>query len=462
MSNLITTTIISEPAAIHGEAHQSDKINLRFITLVSFVAALGGLLFGFDTAIISGTIPYISSYFKLDASGLGWAVSAILIGCAAGALLAGKLADTYGRRFMLIVCAILFAVSGIGAACSHQLTVFVFFRLIGGLGVGAAALVSPMYIAEIAPPAIRGRLVAFYQLAIVFGILLAYFVNYLFDGIGANNWRWMFASQAVPSLLFWLMLLLVPETPRWLIKAGRKKEASVILEKVAGSVSDIENSFQQQQPVSLIQLFNKVYRPVLLIGILIAVFQQVTGINAVLYYAPVIFRETGLDSSSSLLQTIGIGVVNVVSTFIAIGLVDKLGRKKFLLAGSLIMGFSLVIVALCFQYRYFEHYLVLIFMLLYVSAFGCTLGAVTWVYLSEIFPNCVRGLALSVVTLALWLADFVVTYTFPIMTKKLGTAPTMYCYAALCALAFFYVLVKVRETKGRSLEEIEHLFISKN
>jgi SP family arabinose:H+ symporter-like MFS transporter len=342
------------------------------------------------------------------------------------------------------------------------LYVFICFRLIGGLGVGAAALVSPMYIAEIAPPAIRGRLVAFYQLAIVFGILLAYFVNYMFDGLGPNNWRWMFASQAAPSVLFWLMLLLVPETPRWLLQAGRKKEASIILEKVAGSVTEIENSLNQQQPVSLFQLFSKAYRPVLFIGLMIAVFQQVTGINAILYYAPVIFRETGLDSSSSLLQTIGIGVVNVVSTFIAIGLVDKVGRKKFLLAGSLIMGISLATVALCFQYRYFDHYIVLIFMLLYVSAFGCTLGAVTWVYLSEIFPNRVRGLALSVVTLALWLADFAVTYTFPILTKKLGTAPTLYCYGALCVLSFLYVLVKVKETKGRSLEEIEHVFIPKN
>lgn len=462
MSNVISTTQTSIPAAIQGEVPQTGTINWRFITLVSFVAALGGLLFGFDTAIISGTIPYLTTYFKLDASGLGWAVSAILIGCAAGALLAGKLADQHGRRFMLISCAILFAVSGIGAAFSHQLTVFIFFRLIGGLGVGAAALVSPMYIAEIAPPAIRGRLVACYQLAIVFGILLAYFVNYLFDGLGPNNWRWMFASQAAPSLLFWLMLLLVPETPRWLIKTGRKKEAAIILQKVAGSVNDIEKSFQQQQPVSILQLFGKRYRPVLLIGILIAVFQQVTGINAILYYAPVIFRETGLDSGDSLLQTIGIGVVNVVSTFIAIGLVDKLGRKKFLLAGSLLMGLSLAVVALCFQYRYFDNYIVLIFTLLYVCAFGCTLGAVTWVYLAEIFPNRVRGLALSVVTLALWLADFVVTYTFPIMTKKLGTATTLYCYGALCVLSFLFVLVKVRETKGRSLEEIEHLFIPKS
>lgn len=439
-------------------------MNRRFVILVSVVAALGGLLFGFDTAIISGTIPAITTYFGLDEYLLGWAVSSILIGCAAGALAAGSLADRYGRRFMLIVCAILFAISGLGAGASHQLYLFIAFRLIGGLGVGAAAMVSPMYIAEIAPAAWRGRLVAFYQLAIVAGILLAYFSNYVFNGLGADGWRWMFASQALPALLFLLMLSLVPESPRWLVRQGRRHAAAHILVKTAGPIAAqdemkaIENSFHQQAPASVKSLFSKAYRPVLFIGIAVALFQQVTGINSILYYAPVIFKETGLDSASSLLQTIGIGAVNVISTFIAIGLVDRVGRKKFLLAGSLVMGLSLCAVALCFHYRYFEHYIVLLFMLLYVGAFGCTLGAVTWVYLSEIFPNRIRGLALSVATLSLWLADFIVTYSFPIMTKHLGTAPTLFCYAALCAAAFVYMLLKVRETRGRSLEEIELLF----
>ncbi len=440
-------------------------MNKMFVILVSVVAALGGLLFGFDTAIISGTIPSITAYFTLDEYMLGWAVSSILIGCATGALIAGRTADQYGRRFTLILCAVLFAISGIGAGLSHQLYLFILFRLIGGLGVGAAAMVSPMYIAEIAPAAWRGRLVAFYQLAIVVGILLAYFSNYIFSGLGENSWRWMFASQAAPSLLFLFMLLLVPETPRWLMKKGRKQAAANILVKTSGAetarkeLTEIENSFHHEQHTAFEQLFSKAYRPVLLIGILVAIFQQVTGINSILYYAPVIFKETGLDSSSSLLQTIGIGFVNVVSTFIAIGLVDKVGRRKFLLAGSLLMGFSLGAVAFCFHYRYFDHYLVLLFMLVYVGSFGCTLGAVTWIYLSEIFPNSIRGVALSVATLSLWLADFVVTYTFPIMTKHLGTAATLSCYTGLCAVAFLYMLFNVRETKGRSLEEIETMFV---
>ncbi|ANE49730.1 hypothetical protein SY85_03690 [Flavisolibacter tropicus] len=451
-----------------SDGKNPGKTNARFIMLVSGVAAFGGLLFGFDTAIISGAIPYISAYFSLSEYMLGWAVGSILIGCAVGAMLAGGLADRYGRRLMLIVCAVLFAASGIGAGLSDNLSLFIAFRLIGGLGVGAAAMVSPMYIAEIAPARWRGRLVACYQLAIVIGILVAYFSNYIFDGLGANNWRWMFASQAAPSLLFFLLLLIVPETPRWLIMKGKKAKAVTILEKISETesieeeVAEIESSFHAKHSISIKQLFSKTYRPVLFIGIIVAVFQQVTGINSIIYYAPVIFKETGIDSASSLMQTIGIGVVNILSTCVAIGLVDKVGRKKLLLTGCLLMGISLVAVGLCFSYRYFDHYVVLIFMLLYVASFGATLGAVVWVYLSEIFPNLVRSLALSIATLALWLADFAVTLTFPVMTKHLGTSYTMFCYALLCAVAFVYMWFKVKETKGRSLEEMETLFLHKN
>ncbi|SMO71865.1 sugar porter family MFS transporter [Solitalea koreensis] len=448
------------------QADSRNNLSKKFIVLVSFVAALGGLLFGFDTAIISGTIPYISTYFSLNEYWLGWSVSSILIGCAIGAMFAGTLADRYGRRLTLIFCALLFAVSGMGAGLSQQLNVFIFFRLIGGLGVGAAAMVSPMYIAEMSPAKWRGRLVACYQMAIVIGILVAYFSNYIFDGLGANNWRWMFASQTAPSLLFFLLLLLVPESPRWLVMKGRRTAAAAILEKISESESiekelaEIENSFHTKHSISWKLLFSKTYRPVVFIGIIVAVFQQVTGINSIIYYAPVIFKETGLDSSSSLLQTIAIGVVNIISTFVAIGLVDKVGRKKLLLIGSLLMGCSLIAVGLCFHYSYFDHFIVLIFMLLYVASFGATMGAVVWVYLSEIFPNLIRSLALSVATLSLWLADFAVTLSFPVMTKHLGVAYTMFSYAVFCAIAFIYMFLKVKETKGRSLEEIETVFIS--
>ncbi|MHA4895233.1 sugar porter family MFS transporter [Pedobacter sp. PWIIR3] len=436
-----------------------------FIWKLSGVAALGGLLFGFDTAIISGAIPYISTYFNLNGYLLGWAVSCILIGCAAGASLAGKLADKWGRRYVLLVCALLFAVSGLGAGLTDSLMFFVVFRIVGGLGVGAAAMISPMYIAETVPAFLRGKMVSLYQLAIVSGILLAYFSNYIFDGFGTNNWRWMFASQVVPALLFWVSLLFVPETPRWFMSRGMKSDAALVVGKINGrdavdaELKIIEESFRGTFDASLADLFSKRYRPILWIGILIAVFQQITGINSILYYAPVIFKQTGLDSQSSLLQTVGIGVVNVLATFIAIGLVDKIGRKAFLLFGSILMCLCLAGVGLCFKFNYFDNYLVLAFVMIYVAAFGCTLGAVTWVYLSEIFPNRIRGLAMSTATLALWLADFLVTYTFPIMTATLGTSWTLFSYAGFCAIAFAYVWVKVPETKNKSLEEIESLLI---
>ena len=438
--------------------------NSAFILAISSVAALGGLLFGFDTAVISGAIPSLQVLFRLDEYALGWAVSSILVGCALGALVAGKLADRFGRRLTLMACAILFGVSGLGAGLADTLDMFVFFRLVGGIGVGAAAIVSPLYISETAPAAWRGRLVSLYQLAIVFGILLAYFCNYAFADV-PGGWRWMFAAQTLPALVFGLCLLAVPETPRWLAGRKRMHAARAILEKTLGSegagteLALIERSFDASTGASIRELLDRDHRPVLVMGVLIAVFQQVTGINAILYYAPTIFSKTGLDASSSLLQTLALGGVNLVATFGAIAMVDKLGRRKLLLSGSAIMGVVLAAIALCFHYGYFESYIVLALMLLYVAAFACTLGAVTWVYLAEVFPNRIRATAMSVATLALWLADFVVAYTFPMMVKHLSTAVTLACYALFCALALFYIRAKAPETKGRRLEELEALFV---
>ena len=438
--------------------------NSSFILAISSVAALGGLLFGFDTAVISGAIPSLQALFSLDEYALGWAVSSILIGCALGALVAGKLADRFGRRLTLMACAVLFGFSGVGAGLADTLQSFVFFRVAGGIGVGAAAIVSPLYISETAPAAWRGRLVSLYQLAIVFGILLAYFSNYAFSNM-AGGWRWMFAVQAFPALIFGLCLLAVPETPRWLVGRKQDSAALAILVKTLGSdaaraeLAAIENSFDTSSRASLREIFSRDHRPVLVMGILIAVFQQITGINAILYYAPTIFSKTGLDTSSSLLQTLALGGVNLVATFGALMLVDNLGRRRLLLSGSAVMGVALAAVALCFHFGHFEGYIVLALMLLYVAAFACTLGAVTWVFLSEVFPNRIRATAMSVATLALWLADFAVAYTFPIMNEHLSTAATLACYAVSCALAFMYVRAKVPETKGKRLEELEALFV---
>lgn len=441
---------------------ESQTYNKGFILQFSLIAALGGLLFGYDTAIISGTIPFITPYFQLTEYSLGWAVGSVLIGCAIGAVIAGSAADRFGRKAVLLLCAVLFAVSGVAAGLATSLPVFILARIVGGIGVGAAAMVAPVYIAEMAPARYRGKLVSIYQLAIVSGILAAYFTNYFLANAGANNWRWMLASQTGPAILFGFMLLLVPDTPRWLVSKGRNKEAETVLTKIGGpsfsesELKSIQQSFAVDR-VGLAELFSK-YKTVMWLGIGLAVFQQITGINAILYYAPVIFKQTGVGTADSFLQTVLIGVINVLTTFIAIFFVDKVGRRKFLLAGCLLMGLSLTAVALCFYFQYFDNYLVLIFTLLYVAVFGCTLGAVTWVYLSEIFPNRARGLAMATATLALWLADFVVTYTFPLLNKSFSTAATLGVYAAACVAALIFVYTRLPETAGKSLEEIEKSF----
>jgi len=437
-------------------------VHHSFILRVSMVAALGGLLFGYDTAIISGAIPFIKTSFGLDEYGLGWAVGCILLGCGLGALLAGPLMERLGRRKILLICATLFALSGVGAGLAGTELFFVLFRILGGLAVGATAMVSPVYIAEMAPAASRGRLVAIYQLAIVSGILLAYMANYILSDIGPDGWRWMFASQVLPALLFFVLLLGVPETPRWLTGKNETDKAYRVLLRIGDvdfaktELAHIKQSFKNNEKANLTVLFK--HHNVIWIGILVAVFQQVTGINAILYYAPVIFKETGIGSSSALLQTIGIGVVNLIVTLLVLRLVDRWGRRKLLITGSILMGLSLLGIALCFSFNFFSYYLVLIFILTYVAAFGATLGAVTWVYLSEIFPNRIRGLAISVATLALWLTDFLVTLSFPIMAKGLGTAITLSVYAGFCGIAATYIYLKVPETKGKTLEEIEELF----
>jgi SP family arabinose:H+ symporter-like MFS transporter len=445
------------------QTNSTITVNDNYILRVSLVAALGGLLFGYDTAIISGAVPLIKVTFGLDEYGLGWAVGCILLGCGLGALLAGPLMEKLGRRKLLLICAILFALSGLGAALADTEMIFVLFRIAGGLAVGAVAMVSPVYIAEMAPAKSRGRLVSTYQLAIVSGILLAYLSNYLLSGTGPHSWRWMFSSQVVPAMLFFIMLFGVPETPRWLTGKGLQAEAYRVLFRIGGNefakaeLAHIEQSFNHTEKTGLTALLK--HSKVVWLGIFVAVFQQVTGINAILYYAPIIFKETGIGSSGALLQTIGIGIVNFLVTLLALRLVDYWGRRKLLILGSILMGLSLTGVALCFSFHFFDYYLVLIFTLIYVATFGATLGAVTWVYLSEIFPNRIRGLAISIATLTLWLADFLVTLSFPIMAKSLGTTATLSVYAVFCGIAAVYMYLNVPETKGKTLEEIEELFI---
>ncbi|WP_316790016.1 sugar porter family MFS transporter [Pedobacter frigoris] len=443
----------------------TTKFNASYIFLVSLVSALGGLLFGFDTAIISGAINFIGPYFKLSQYTLGWAVSCILIGCVIGAAIAGKLCDVWGRKKTLLLCGFLFAVTGIGTALAHSLITFVFFRIAGGLAVGTAAMAAPMYIAETVPGALRGRMVSLYQLAIVLGILLAYLSNYLLADAGENNWRWMFASQAIPSVLFFAFMFMVPESPRWLVKKHRKKEAEIVLTKIGGVVygsmelAAIERNFQDEHREKFSDLWLPAFRPLLWMGIIIAVFQQITGINAILYYAPEIIKKTGVNNENALLQTIGIGVIMFLFTFVSIWLVDKAGRKILLLTGCLIMTVSLIGVAACFYFQYFDNYLVLLFLMCYIAGFSASLGSVTWVILSEIFPNRIRGLALSVSTLLLWVADFAASFAFPILNEQFGVTVTLLLFSVLCFIYYVYLRLKIPETKGKSLEELERMLV---
>lgn len=443
----------------------THQFNRQYILLISSIAALGGVLFGFDTAIISGTISFIKQYFQLDEVMLGWAVSCILIGCGLGALLAGKTADRLGRQRTMLICAVLFAATGIGAGLAQSLIVFIAFRIAGGLAVGAAAMVVPMYIAETVPAILRGRMVSLYQLAITAGILLAYLINYLLTGTGPDSWRWMFILQAVPAALFFFALFFVPETPRWLIQNGFTEKAFKVLAHTGGTdyaaieQTAIENNFAHVSTGRLKDLFASTNRRVILIGIVIAIFQQITGINAILYYAPEIFKNTGVSAGSASVQTVGIGIIMMLATVVAIVLVDKVGRKQIMLTGCALMGVTLLGVAACFYFRFFDYYLVLIFLMLYIISFSCSLGAVTWVILSEIFPNHIRSLALALATLILWLADFAASFSFPIMNQHFGMATTLLIFTFCCLIYLIYIKYKIPETKGKTLEELETLLI---
>ncbi|WP_217602341.1 MFS transporter [Chitinophaga sp. GbtcB8] len=412
------------------------KIGQRFKLTVYCVAIVGGLLFGYNTGIIAGAIPYISAYFNLEGWALGWAVGCMLIGCAVGSLIAGVLADKFGRSKILIACAVFFVVTGLAAIVSQQLYAFTWSRIIGGLGVGAIALLSPLYLSELAPPSLKGTLIASYQSAIITGILLAYFSCSSLYGTGPNNWSWMLASQLAFPVLFGLLVYRLPEMPYDAVKG------IVVSTKHDGKV------FFKMEPIPFKDLFSPPYSQLLFIGILVAVCQQVTGINVVLYYAPLIFKELGADAAVAFRQTIFIGVITLAAAVVIIFVADKMNRKNVMLCGISLMGGLLAILAVCFRNGYvFGSFL---FLLLYVAAFSCTLGTVTWLYLTEIFPGIIRGRAMSIAILALWLADFAVSASFPAMNKYMGMPVTLLCYLTICIIFTLLIYIKVQETKDHS------------
>lgn len=442
-----------------------------YVVLVCCVATLGGLLFGYDTGVISDAIGFLTQKFRLTPAMEGWAMSCAILGCALGASIAGLIGDRLGRKKLLVISAVLFTVSALGTALPNDLTVFILFRVLGGVGIGMAALAVPMYIAEITPAAIRGRMVSVNQLAIVTGFLLVYFANYFIAQHGdeawrvETSWRWMFGLGAVPAVVFLAMLVVVPESPRWLVEQGRVEEARAVLTRVSGSevaAAELESirSSIAGEAATLGQLLQPGLRIALVIGVGLAILQQVTGINAFLYYGTEILKKLGTDSNVALKQQIIVGAANLAFTLVAIGTVDRLGRRPLMLIGVAGMGLCLFgMGAAAFAQRIEGWMIVLI--VGYIACFAMSIGPVTWVILSEIFPTRVRGRAMAVATLFLWLADWLVTQTAPWLNKDAGLvarfhgAFPFWIYGLMCAIELAFIWFLVPETKGRTLEQIE-------
>lgn len=457
---------------------QEINYNKKFIFGITIISALGGLLFGYDWVVIGGAKPFYERFFDIANSSFmqGWAMSSALIGCLLGAILSGVIADRLGRKLSLIVAAVLFTVSAFGTGAVNHFNLFIIYRLIGGLGIGLASAISPMYIAEIAPAKFRGMLVSVNQLTIVVGMLLAQTTNFLIaDSIAASatdleilnswngqmGWRWMFWAEVVPASLFFILAFFIPESPRYLVKAGITEKAKAILVRIGGEKyaqeeeNNIAQSIQQDtNKVSIQEILSLKYKPVLVIGIVIAVFQQWCGINVIFNYAEEIFVSAGYSVSDMLFNIIITGTVNVVFTLVAMRIVDRLGRRKLMLSGSI--GLAIIYFILGGSYiLHLKGIVVLILVLMAIATYAMTLAPITWVVLSEIFPNRVRGIFMAIATTALWVACFILTYTFPILNKLLNAGGTFCLYSFICLVGFLFIRKNLPETKGKSLEEIE-------
>ncbi|UUZ90078.1 sugar porter family MFS transporter [Paenibacillus sp. P25] len=441
----------------------------RYATYYSIIAAIGGFLFGYDTAVISGAIGFIKDRFELNTAMLGWTVSSLIVGATIGAAFTGVLSDRFGRKKILILSALLFTIGAVGSAIPNSVSALVIARIIGGLGVGMTSTLSPLYIAEIAPARNRGRLVSIYQFAVVTGIFVTFFTNAAIAGYGddlwdiRSAWRWMFGFGVVPGVIYLALLLLIPETPRWLMKQKQEVRALEVLERMNGkeaAKSELHEilNLKESDVGSVAELFRPALRPPLLIGVVLAILQQITGINAIMYYAPEIFKQTGAGTNAALIQTVLVGIVNFAFTLIALWLIDKVGRKALLVAGAIAMTICLVVVGYGFHTPTISGYLVLTFILLYVASFAVSFGPVVWVMISEIFPTRIRGRATAIASLCLWAADYLVSQTFPMLLEGIGTSATFWLFAVVSWIAVIFCIRMVPETKGKSLEQIERLW----
>ncbi|MFZ1290863.1 MAG: sugar porter family MFS transporter [Melioribacteraceae bacterium] len=456
-----------------------ENENKFYLSILALIAALGGFLFGFDTAVISGTIGFVKSQFYLDALAEGWFVSVALLGCIAGVVIAGFLSDRFGRKLVLILSAILFSASAIGCAISGNYLELIIYRLIGGVGIGVASIISPMYISEISIPSMRGKLITLYQLAITIGILAAYVSNYFILEISSTSiftdgtflfwifnqeiWRGMFGVETFPAILFLMLLFLVPESPRYLLMKNDIKGAQKVLSKiineenVKSEISDIVKSFEITS-ISFNDLFHKKMLKPLLIGISLAMFSQFSGINAIMYYGIKILGEAGLGANDAFWSQITIGIVNVFFTIVAIFTIDKFGRKPLLIWGVSGAVISLVAVGILFVMNVSSSTLLLIFILFFIACFAVSFGPVVWVILAEIYPTRIRGRAMAIATLSLWVANWIVGQFTPFLLETVQAYGTFWIFALTSFPAIYVTWKYVPETKNKPLEEIEKVW----
>lgn len=435
--------------------------NTGYLTVISLISALGGYLFGFDFAVISGALPFLKESFGLDEYWEGFATASLAIGCIFGCLMAGSISERYGRRPGLLFAALIFFISSIAMALADGRNSFIAFRCLAGVGVGMASMLSPMYIAELSPPETRGRMVSLNQFTIVLGILVTNLVNYSLGDGGESSWRWMFGLGAIPSLLFMVGVFFLPESPFWLLKNDKTAEAERVLLRVGNrqyaekTMQSLAGSMQSAEKVGYRDLFGRAVFPALLVGIVLAMFQQFCGINVVFNFTTTIFERIGFDQGSQLRQTVFVGLVNMIFTIIAMWQVDKLGRKPLMLFGSAALAMLYVASAILLKMK---SPLAAWSLLSAIGVYAMTLAPVTWVLISEIFPSRVRSQAMMVSVIALWVGYALLVFTFPILASRMGVYTPFYLYAFICAAGWLFIKLKVRETKGKSLEEMGEVF----
>jgi SP family arabinose:H+ symporter-like MFS transporter len=441
-----------------------------FVLFVTAVAAIGGFLFGYDTAVINGANSYLTAHMHLDSAQQGMAGASAIAGCIPGAMFAGFLSDRFGRKKLLFLCALLYAVSGLLSAIPNTFGEFLSARFISGLGIGASSMICPVYIAEIAPEKWRGRLGTLFQLGIVTGIFLTLFINKIIQGMGddawnaAYGWRWMLGMEVVPAAAFIALLFAVPESPRWLAQRGRDAEARGILEKAGG----VEHAKTEMAAIAeamhfeegrFSELLRGPFVKPLMIAVVLMAFSQFCGINAIMYYSTKIFSAAGGGQNAAFTSSVWVGLINFAFTFVAIGFVDKAGRRPLLLIGTAVQAVALALVGWMFHAQLSGGGL-LVCVILFIAAFAMGMGPVGWLFCSEIFPNKLRGRAMSVAALTVWVSCYIVAQTFPMLndSPSIGPAKTFWAYAVVSLLSFLFVLALVPETKGRTLEQIEKMW----